>query len=110
MSMHVRKTTVEAVPPGLRRTSMGRMRLEVDQVRTLKAQRGVALGAISHQHLVAHQERQPRGRTSTAVPTNKNNKKAMSLDAQRAEAETNTLTNEDWLATKIRTQMNGSWA
>ena len=34
---------------------------------------------------------------------------AMSLDSQRAAAETNTPTNEDRLARTLKTKINGSW-
>ena len=100
MCMHVRKTTVEAVPLGLRRETVDRMRMTTEQVRTLEVTSGVALGAIARQHLSEHQARQLLGSTVSSMPTDNTARHEISLDTQRDAAETNKPKNEDRLAKK----------
>ena len=85
---------------------MVRIRVKVEQVRTLEANSGVALGPIVRHNLGIQQARQPQGSTLSAMPTNSTAKQEMSLDTHRTAEETNAPTNEDMLARKIKTQIN----
>ena len=53
-----------------------------------------------------HQGRQPPGRNSSATPTDSTSRQEMSLDGQTDAVETNTTSNEDRLARKMKTQIN----
>ena len=84
------------------------MHTGVEQVSTLEFNSRVALGTIARQNLVVHQARKPPGSALSAIPTNDTARKAMSLDTQRATVDTNTPTNEDRPARKIKPKINGS--
>ena len=106
--MCARKTTVEAVPLGLRQSTVDITLSGAEQVRTLEANSGVSLGPIVRQHLAVHQARQLPGSTLFALTIDNTARQAMSLDSQRATAE-KTPTNEDRLARIIKIQIDGSW-
>ena len=89
---------------------MDRTRAGVEQVRTFEAYSVVALGPMARQHLVVCQARWPPGSTLSFVKADNTARKTMSLDTQRAGAETDTPENEERLARKIKMQINGSWA